>query len=595
MASIKRASIRIGLFGAVLTCITPYARAQDGGLAVQQFAPAPGGDQNYTHVHGAATLGHLKPGFGLFLNYAHRPLELHYSATDESVDLLAGQTQADLWVALGIGRSFQLGLGIPLTLVQTAGESSVYEGNLASTLLGDIRLIPKLKLFGKSEGAAMALEGAVTLPTGDPENLQGDVSLTFEPKAVLEWRGERLRAGLNAGYLVRTAQGIYDLEVGNELTFGAGLAYGIRPDRLTLLAEAFGKKSMATQSGTGVGTMPLEMNLALRIQPSTAHAITLGAGPGLSDGYGTPTFRAFLGYSFSGSAPRDLDQDDDGILDATDRCPAEPEDVDRFQDGDGCPDPDNDADGIPDVTDGCRDEAEDKDGFQDGDGCPDPDNDGDRVPDTTDRCPTELEDIDRFQDEDGCPDPDNDGDGILDAVDRCPNEAEDTDTLADEDGCPETDFDKDGVLDVADRCPTKPETVNGLEDGDGCPEQDSDQDGIVDKLDKCPSKPETINGVEDEDGCPDKGESKVEMTSERINILDKVYFDTGKASIQDRSFNVLKQVAAVLKANPQVTLVRIDGHTDNVDTDEFNLELSQRRTEAVRQFLVDQGINSGRL
>ncbi len=151
------------------------------------------------------------------------------------------------------------------------------------------------------------------------------------------------------------------------------------------------------------------------------------------------------------------------------------------------------------------------------------------------------------------------------------------------------------MLDVADRCPTKPETVNGLEDGDGCPEQDSDQDGIVDKLDKCPSKPETINGVEDEDGCPDKGESKVEMTSERINILDKVYFDTGKASIQDRSFNVLKQVAAVLKANPQVTLVRIDGHTDNVDTDEFNLELSQRRTEAVRQFLVDQGINSGRL
>ena len=65
------------------------------------------------------------------------------------------------------------------------------------------------------------------------------------------------------------------------------------------------------------------------------------------------------------------DRDGDGITDANDRCPDEPEDRDGFQDADGCPDPDNDQDGIADVMDKCPNEPETKNGFQDDDGCPD--------------------------------------------------------------------------------------------------------------------------------------------------------------------------------------------------------------------------------
>jgi OOP family OmpA-OmpF porin len=75
---------------------------------------------------------------------------------------------------------------------------------------------------------------------------------------------------------------------------------------------------------------------------------------------------------------------------------------------------DNDGDGIPDALDKCPNDPEDKDGFQDEDGCPDPDNDHDGIPDNLDKCPNEPEDFDGFQDQDGCPDPDNDGDGIPD-------------------------------------------------------------------------------------------------------------------------------------------------------------------------------------
>ncbi len=65
------------------------------------------------------------------------------------------------------------------------------------------------------------------------------------------------------------------------------------------------------------------------------------------------------------------DTDGDGIPDFRDECPTDAEDVDGFEDDDGCPDPDNDGDGIVDERDMCPDEPEDLDGFEDGDGCPD--------------------------------------------------------------------------------------------------------------------------------------------------------------------------------------------------------------------------------
>lgn len=104
------------------------------------------------------------------------------------------------------------------------------------------------------------------------------------------------------------------------------------------------------------------------------------------------------------SRPFEFDRDSDGIIDRFDRCPDEPEDVDGFQDEDGCTDPDNDRDGIPDVADKCPDEPEDTDGFRDADGCPDPDNDGDGRLDAVDRCPDEPEVWNGVDDEDGCPD-----------------------------------------------------------------------------------------------------------------------------------------------------------------------------------------------
>ena len=132
------------------------------------------------------------------------------------------------------------------------------------------------------------------------------------------------------------------------------------------------------------------------------------------------------------------DRDGDGVLDSDDACPDE-----AASTADGCPEKvvpaagpnDADNDGVSDDVDQCINEAEDMDQFQDEDGCPDLDNDSDGIADANDKCANEAEDKDGFEDEDGCPDPDNDKDGVLDADDKCPGELETQNGYQDTDGC----------------------------------------------------------------------------------------------------------------------------------------------------------------
>ena len=263
------------------------------------------------------------------------------------------------------------------------------------------------------------------------------------------------------------------------------------------------------------------------------------------------------------------------------------------------PDGDRDGDGVRNGDDklgdrDCARMAEDKDGFEDEDGCPDPDNDGDGLLDADDKCPNEHEDLDSFEDEDGCPDLDNDHDGVTDLKDKCPNEAEDKDGFEDNDGCIDPDNDKDGLLDANDKCPDAAEDKDGFEDEDGCPDPDNDGDGVLDGADKCPNEAEVINGVDDEDGCPDEG-GLVTVDCEKINISDKIYFDTGKATIQAKSFPLLDAVAGVLKSQDRIKKLSIEGHTDDVGDDKKNKDLSQQRAESVREYLIKAGVAADRL
>ena len=95
-------------------------------------------------------------------------------------------------------------------------------------------------------------------------------------------------------------------------------------------------------------------------------------------------------------------------------------------------------------------------------------------------------------------------------------------------------------------------------------------------------------------GCVEET-ALVQVEERRIQISDVVFFELNSDLIDSRSFELLSQVATVLVNNPQLRLIRIEGHTDSSGSRDFNLNLSQRRAEAVKNFLVGRGVDEGRL
>jgi len=204
---------------------------------------------------------------------------------------------------------------------------------------------------------------------------------------------------------------------------------------------------------------------------------------------------------------------------------------------------------------------------------------------SADKCPREKEDFDGFEDEDGCPDPDNDMDGILDVDDDCPDDAEDFDGDMDEDGCPDVDRDGDGIMDYEDACPDEPEDVDGFEDADGCPDPDNDGDGVLDGDDQCPDTPPgTVVG---EDGC-EWVEPKPELVAVMVN------FDLNRSVLKDSEIEKLQGLLELLLEDDTLT-VDIGGHASSEGTDDYNQALSQRRAEAVRDYLMEQGVDATRM
>ena len=173
-------------------------------------------------------------------------------------------------------------------------------------------------------------------------------------------------------------------------------------------------------------------------------------------------------------------------------------------------------------------------------------------------------------------DGDADEDSVPDSRDECPNTA--IGRSVDARGCPR-DSDGDGVADDQDRCPN---TVRQVPvDVRGC-EFDSDNDRVVNRLDDCPN---TSAGTRvDSKGCEIRG----------IINLPGVNFQTNSSILLAGAESVLDDAAATLRLNPDI-IVQVAGHTDSAGSAEYNVWLSDRRANRVRQYLVDHGANSRNL
>ena len=207
------------------------------------------------------------------------------------------------------------------------------------------------------------------------------------------------------------------------------------------------------------------------------------------------------------------------------------------------------------------------------------DSDGDGVKDGDDRCPDTPAGVE--VDAVGCP-VDSDGDGVADYQDNCPNTP--AGATVNSSGCP-LDSDSDGVFDGLDRCPNTP--AGAEVDETGCP-VDSDNDGVFDGIDRCPNTP---RGTEvDRFGCP-LPEPEPEPEPEPIVFTLQgsqggVNFEFDSAILSDRGQAALREIGSDLIRVEDLNQISVEGHTDSVGAEEYNIGLSRRRAEAVRNFLV---------
>lgn len=229
--------------------------------------------------------------------------------------------------------------------------------------------------------------------------------------------------------------------------------------------------------------------------------------------------------------PKPKDDDKDGIINDEDECPQ----ISGSAKTHGCPD--SDGDGIPDKTDKCVDVQ----GLAKYKGCPIPDADKDGIPDNQDKCPTVIG-VAKYN---GCPIPDTDNDGILDDMDQCLN-------------------------------------IKGVKEMQGCPWPDKDGDNIPDHLDKCP----TVFGDSILQGCPNIQKDLIEQFN---SAAKNIFFGYKSDTLLLPSLKTLDVIAKILVAHPEIS-VHIDGHTDNVGNDSYNLKLSLARANSIKNYFILKGV-----
>lgn len=517
-SKLKSVMVMVGL-----TLAGETARA--GGLDTYN-APVSGSDLLQVKRAHAET-GHLQPFGRISLAYNNDPIILRNSDGSE-VRLVNHQWGAYGAVGLSLWKRLQVAALLPV--YYQSGESSSTQPGIGGAALGDAALDLRYALLGRDDLFELALAGRVAAPSGDERRMVGDGRASAQVGGIISREFGR------SGVLLTSSISL-DLRDRAGVAGGSGVLLGLGAavplaDGVMLTGE--GELATEVEHFLGETATPASFLGGLRwgFGGWVAH---VGVGPGLSHGLGTPDFRVLgmfgtdAGFETAPTvapAPRLVaDTDRDGLEDGIDACLEQPEDVDQFQDQDGCPDPDNDADAVAD---------------------------------TSDKCPMIAEDIDQFEDVDGCPELDNDIDGIADATDQCPVEAE---------------------------------TKNGFQDEDGCPEVDADSDGVFEPADACPTEKETTNGVDDTDGCPDF----LRVEEAQIRTLEPIYFETGSDRLQPRSLPLLQELANVIAGRPDLGLIAIEGHTDNAGSEKLNLKLSQKRAEAIRRTLIEDGVAESRL
>ena len=553
------------------------ARAQERGFALDKFDPSTRGSEWFSN-DSLDLRGKVRPAFGLVLDYAYRPLTFNNAPPNSDI-IAASVVRNQLFMHAGgsvvLFDRLRLEGNLPIALENYGHGLHVGVVNFNEPQheqgVGDLSFGADFRLLGKyGDPFTMALGAEVFLPTGSRDDYTSDGQVRFKP---------RLLAAGDIGAFVYAARfdfqyrGLDDdygsIKLGSEL--GGGVSLGVRTlDKHLVLGPELSASTILSPTpanpNTGLGgdsasaaATYVEGLLGAHLSVSDFR-FGVGGGVGMTRGYGTPAARGLLSVEWVPQVNED--KDGDGIKDDEDACPSVP----GIRTGDpqtnGCPPPPP----------------------------PPPDSDGDDVIDSQDACPQVPGVKSDDPKKNGCP-PDKDGDGIVDSQDACVDvpgvKTDDPKT----NGCP-PDTDGDGIIDAQDACPKEVGIKSDDPKLNGCPDPDRDKDGVTNDVDACPDEPGKPDPDPKKNGCP-----IAYVKDGEIKITQQVRFKSGSARIVagPDSEGVLNAVDEILLKHPDITKVRVEGHTDNVGGAAANKTLSKNRAQSVVTWLVKHGVEKTRL
>ncbi len=300
--------------------------------------------------------------FGAYLHYGRNQLVGVDGGGDVAQKIVSGRLGAEVFGSVTLAEPFAVGVSVPFFVAQSGDFDPSFAG------LGDVRVVPKLRLLDDRDGLGLALVAEVRAPTHAGDFAGGTRLPVFAPRLVVDHQfASGLRLGANAGATVRERTDFLNVVAASEFAYAAGVEYrfGGMAGKTALGAELLGGVGLVSQEREA---LPHEAFLYAKHDPSDEVGLVGGLGAGVVAGYGVPVLRGFVGLFYR---PTSHDADHDGVPDERDRCPNEAEDRDRVQDADGCPEDDGDSDGILDEEDRCPGAKETINGFEDDDGCPD--------------------------------------------------------------------------------------------------------------------------------------------------------------------------------------------------------------------------------
>lgn len=528
----------LGRFLAAIAATLLLARpsiAQTSGASglTERFQPTPAGDAMFG-VAAPSTPGHLVPRAVAVFDYARRPLSIQEGGTRRAI--VSDQGFLHIGASLPLWDRLLFSVDVPIALLQS-GDSPVVAGTRfqspSSVQMGDVRLGGRVRLYGDFwDPVQVGLGGYVWVPSAPAGSFAGDGAVRGEPQLLVGGRFQHFVWNMSLGTVLRGSTHPHSLDAGAGAAVVLGENFAQIGPELTVSAP-LSKDTLTTNTATfaTASSTSSELLFGAKLRPLSALVLGAGAGPGLTNGWGTPAFFAVgsIGYEPLPERPREADRDGDGIADSVDACPDKSGVRSDDPKKNGCPE-DRDDDGIPDEVDACPDEK--------GVASSDPKKHG---------CPADR---------------DSDGDGIVDSVDACPNEKG-----------------------VASSDPKK----------HGCPaDEDADDDGIADSEDACPNEKGLPDPDPQHNGCPRVRVTASEVViTQQIKFLFRA--SRMDQTVDPVSESMLAEVRDAIEGHPDIKAIELQGHADVIGTDSYNMRLSLARAQAVREWLIAHGIPGDKL